>query len=554
VVLTQGGTTTITGTYPNFTISSDDQYDGTVTSVSGTGTVNGISLSGTVTSSGSLALGGTLDLSSPPTIGNTTANTGNFTTLTTSSTVTHNGGTANGVAYLNGSKVLTSGSTLTFDGAILGVNGVSVGRGAGSVATNTAVGASALAANTTGANGVAIGYQAGYSNVTGNNVTAIGSNCLTANTASNNTAIGNDALAANTSGTNNVALGQSSMVSNTTGSENAAGGRGALLSNTTGSSNAAFGRQALFSNTTASNNTAVGYQAGYTNQTGTDNTFVGTFAGYTSNGGARNTALGKNAGYNLTAGTDNVFVGGSGAGYFITSGSKNSIIGNYNGNQGGLDIRTASNYIVLSDGDGNPRFGSATGNAYLGSAPIVTSGQYSTLTLTGAGGAGYISGSRNILYLRNVNASSNQSNGFVFGSAGTASSIEILNDVNANGTTTNQLNIVAGGTGGVFLASGGTSWSAVSDERQKDIIEPITDALTKVATLRTVIGKYKADSEDKRRVFLIAQEVQAVLPEAVTVGTDENNTLGLSYSDTIPLLVAAIKELKAEIDQLKAAA
>lgn len=60
VVLTQGGTTTITGTYPNFTISSADQYVGTVTSVSGTGTVNGLTLSGTVTSSGSLTLGGTL--------------------------------------------------------------------------------------------------------------------------------------------------------------------------------------------------------------------------------------------------------------------------------------------------------------------------------------------------------------------------------------------------------------------------------------------------------------------------------------------------------------
>jgi len=59
VSLTQGGTTTITGTYPNFTISSDDQYDGTVTSVSGTGSYGGLSLSGTVTSSGNITLGGT---------------------------------------------------------------------------------------------------------------------------------------------------------------------------------------------------------------------------------------------------------------------------------------------------------------------------------------------------------------------------------------------------------------------------------------------------------------------------------------------------------------
>jgi len=55
---------------------------GTVTSVSGTGTVSGISLSGTVTSSGSLTLGGTLDLSAPPAIGGTTANTVRGTTIT----------------------------------------------------------------------------------------------------------------------------------------------------------------------------------------------------------------------------------------------------------------------------------------------------------------------------------------------------------------------------------------------------------------------------------------------------------------------------------------
>jgi hypothetical protein len=60
VSLTGAGTTSISGTYPNFTISSDDQFDGTVTSVGGTGTVNGLTLTGTVTSSGNLTLGGTL--------------------------------------------------------------------------------------------------------------------------------------------------------------------------------------------------------------------------------------------------------------------------------------------------------------------------------------------------------------------------------------------------------------------------------------------------------------------------------------------------------------
>jgi hypothetical protein len=62
--------------------------------------------------------GGTID---GTTIGGSSAAAGTFTTLTTSSTVTLNGGTANGVLYLNGSKVATSVSGLTFDGTNLGV-------------------------------------------------------------------------------------------------------------------------------------------------------------------------------------------------------------------------------------------------------------------------------------------------------------------------------------------------------------------------------------------------------------------------------------------------
>lgn len=64
------------------------------------------------------------------TVGATTPATGAFTTLTTSSTVTLSGGTANGVAYLNGSKVVTSGSALTFDGTNLATTGdISLGAG-----------------------------------------------------------------------------------------------------------------------------------------------------------------------------------------------------------------------------------------------------------------------------------------------------------------------------------------------------------------------------------------------------------------------------------------
>jgi len=187
---------------------------------------------------------------------------------------------------------------------------------------------------------------------------------LGTNSISYNTALGNGVLAGSNSGTGrNTAIGSASLASNTTGAYNTAignydsGGGAALQSNTSGSYNTAVGNGSLNSNTTATNNTALGYQAGYTNTTGGYNTFIGAQAGYTSNynGNAFNTCVGYQVGYSLTTGIGNTFIGGanSPSGYYVTTGSNNTILGGYNGNQGGLDIRTSSNYIVLSDGQGN---------------------------------------------------------------------------------------------------------------------------------------------------------------------------------------------------------
>ena len=107
------------------------------------------------------------------------------------------------------------------------------------------------------------------------------------------------------------------------------------------------------------------------------------------------------------------------------------------------------------------------------------------------------------------------------------------------------------GTNGVELANGGTSWTGLSDIREKTIIKPITEAINAIRDFRTVIGRYKTDSEDVERSFLIAQDVQKTYPYAVTVGQDGNKTLRLAYTELIPLIIKAIQELKAEIDILK---
>jgi hypothetical protein len=193
-----------------------------------------------------------------------------------------------------------------------------------------------------------------------------------------NVALGNTAFNSVTTGAQNVSIGNEAGYGITSGSSNTAVGTATLFANDTGSNNVAVGRDALGANTTASNNTAVGYQAGYTNTTGTQNTYSGYWAGY------------------LTTGSTNSFFG-YGAGSSVTTGGKNTIIGAYNGNQGGLDIRTASNHIVLSDGDGNPRAywdaagaltttGAATFGGTLSSGGITTTGNTSAAAASAGDG------------------------------------------------------------------------------------------------------------------------------------------------------------------------
>jgi trimeric autotransporter adhesin len=257
------------------------------------------------------------------------------------------------------------------------VNGLTVGKGAGAVATNTVVGASTLSSNTSGSRTTAIGSSVGANLTTGARNTLIGNNILAtattsvdnvmigdyvgrAYTGSSSVAIGAQALGNGTSnsGDNLIAIGQGALNSNAGGANNTAVGASALTSNTTASNNTAVGYQALYNNTggngtTAATNTAIGYQALYSNSIGYGGVSIGYQAGYTNSTGALNTFLGNQAGYSTTS-SNNTFLGAT-AGYAVTSGAKNTIIGEYNGNQGGLDIRTSSNYIVLSDGDGNPR-------------------------------------------------------------------------------------------------------------------------------------------------------------------------------------------------------
>jgi hypothetical protein len=185
-----------------------------------------------------------------------------------------------------------------------------LGSGAGDAITvetdNTAVGFNALLLNTANAN-TAVGARALDANSSGVRNTAVGTDALSAvSTSGDCTAVGFDALR-NSTGANNTAVGSGTLDANVGGSENTAVGNQALGTNISGGGNVAVGHQALFANT-GNNNTAIGSNALLGNVGGIGNTAVGTGSLQTADAANNNTAVGLNA-LNQTTGADNTAVG-----------------------------------------------------------------------------------------------------------------------------------------------------------------------------------------------------------------------------------------------------
>lgn len=486
------------------------------------------------------------------------------------------GGSTTQVQY-NSGGVLAGSANMTFNGTSLTlandatIHGLTVGLGGGSVSSNTAVGSNTLGTNSTGAYNSFFGNSAGYG-VTGSYNTGVGYQVFnTSTSASQNTAIGYQAAYSNTSG-NLTAIGWKTLYSNTTGTGNIGIGASAsaMFANTTGSNNIAIGDQALNSNTTASNNTAVGYQAGYSTTTSGNNTFIGNQAGYYNTTGSYNVYVGNAAGFNGT-GVQNTCIG-QGAGYFITSGSYNTILGEYNGNQGGLDIRTASNYIVLSDGNGNPRgIFDGSGNLLVGTSVNsnargtfvggTISNTTSVLYASDSGAFGAI-GRSAISQLYNANSNTYDVLNLVAGTSSYTGTMD-YRYTNTNSTTAfNFCNFLSGGNGTVFKILGNgnvqnanNSYGAISDIKLK---ENIVDATPKLADLMNVkVRNYNliSDPRKTKQIGVVAQEIQTVFPSVVESISDKDaegkdlgtTTLSVKYSVLVPILVKAIQELNATV-------
>jgi hypothetical protein len=107
---------------------------------------------------------------------------------------------------------------------------------------------------------------------------------------------------------------------------------------------------------------------------------------------------------------------------------------------------------------------------------------------------------------------------------------------------------VARPTAGVTIANGATSWSSTSDMRLKTNVKTLTNVLDNLSDLRGVTFNWKEGNQDEQIGF-IAQEIEKVYPQVIS--KNENDHLEVRYTELIPVLLQAIKELKAENDLLK---
>ncbi len=461
-------------------------------------------------------------------------------------------------------------STTFGDGADIitgskGTDNVRLGEGAGaSIASggnqNTLIGKDAGTALTTGDNNVAVGHEAlktedGH----GNNV-AVGYQSLKVQNAganAGNTAIGYQSGVAVTDGHSNTLLGAVAGSPLTTGDENTYVGYSAGSSGTAtftgntalgfntfaagtnlGDANTAIGWSVLKNTNANSNghNTAVGYNAGRGNDSGYDNTFIGSGAGNANSTGYSNTMLGK------------------GSGSLITTGNANTIIGRFDGNQNSLDIRTASNNIVLSDGAGQPR------------ARFDVAGKM-TLGVQGGDPFTDLSSSGNILTMGFGSAFGHNAQVFNVGAHTAAYDLIIFR--NGNGIV-----------GTIGMNGSATSYATSSDYRLKENVTDISDGITRIKQLAPKRFNFIADADTTVDGFL-AHEAATVVPEAITGTKDEvevwaeaegdelpdgvsvgDNKLdddgktipvmqGIDQSKLVPLLTAALQEAIAKIETLE---
>jgi len=233
-----------------------------------------------------------------------------------------------------------------------------------------------------------------------------------------------------------------------------------------------------------------------------------------------------------------------------------------NGNTGNTIVRRASNGSFSAGTITATLSGSST--SCTGNSATVTNGIYTTGNQSISGLKTFTGGLRS----PGSGANSFRAGTLAGFSAQGSNAIAIGHKAGYSGQHANSIVISSKGTavntaaaGSIVIESStallftlGANWAhtgtmtSTSDIRLKKDIEPITDALAKVQSLNGITFSYIESGAVA--TGLIAQDVQAVLPEAVIEINDEGH-LGLAYGNMVGLLVESIKELTARVEALE---
>ncbi len=355
----------------------------------------------------------------------------------------------------------------------------------------------------------------------------------------------------------NTTLGIEAGLNLTSGGGNSFVGDDAGKTITTGARNVALGQISMSAAATGINDTvAVGYSSG-SQATGSSSVHVGRFAAYTNQATAH-ISIGQQAGLSQTSGASNTNIGYQ-AGFSNTTGGFRTMLGYQAGKS-----QTGGNNTFLGSLSGGSRSGSGSGNTGVGANALrYVENSNNTALGNGAGQYADSTSSNNVMIGKNAmggafgSKSNNVAVGYQAGdSVTTGQNLTMIGyDADASSATaTNEITL--GDANIATLRCQVQTISALSDSRDKTNVQPSPYGLDLISQLQPVTFDWNMRDGAKvgqKDLGFIAQELQEVDDENLQLVYDNNpDRLEASYGRLIPVLVQAIKELKAEVELLKA--